>query len=359
MTTYYPEQSFVSPLATISRERMLSVQGTVRAHLGRQVAASDTVAAAEIMSDRVIVEVADLLGVPADEIGDYLNVFVDDAVEAGQVIAQKKGFLGGKVVRAPIDGMVTVSEGGRLVLEGAPDIVELKAAMPGTVTHVVEGFGVQLQTVGALIQGVWGAGGVSTGALQVIGTEFGAGDVLPPGVITLDQRGAILLSRVPVSEEFLLKADEQRVRGLIIPGMRAALTDVARSLDGVAVVLTEGFGHRMMADEVFELIGANAGREVVLIGQEPSRWSTARPEIIIPIDFPGEMPKALDVGAALEVGRRVRLLRDPYAGEIGEVTALPAEPQPVENGLATLGARVRLGARREVFVPLANLEMIG
>jgi hypothetical protein len=109
---------------------------------------------------------------------------------------------------------------------------------------------------------------------------------------------------------------------------------------------------------VFELISTNAGREVVLIGQEPSRWATSRPEIIIPIDFPGERPKALDVGAALEVGRRVRLLCDPYTGEIGEVTALPGEPQPAENGLTTLGARVRLGARREVFVPLPNLEMI-
>ena len=55
---------------------------------------------------------------------------------------------------------------------------------------------------------------------------------------------------------------------------------------------------------------------------------------------------------------RVRALRAPYAGQLGQVVSLPAQPQRVESGLRTRGAVVDLDNGSRVFVPLENLEML-
>ncbi len=365
-TMYYPEQTYVAPLVTILRNRMLKVPGEVVAQPGKFVAASDVVARGQVWSERVLVDVAEQLGISpedVDAIEKTIGVEVGDKVELGQAIAKRRRFLGSKTVRSPIEGSVAVIEGGRVVIEGKPENIELRAAIPGIVTEIIEGRGVQIQTVGALVQGMWGTGGLNAGTLEVIGEEFEAGDVLPGGLITLDQRSKILLTHVPLGAEALENADKHRVRGLIAPSMHASLIEMARSLDGVSLVLTEGFGRNTMTDEVYKLLKSHVRREVVLIANEPSRWKdSGHPEVFVPVDAAIDLPETLQTCVPLEVGSRVRMLRAPHIGEVGTVTALPDVLMPIENGMQVQGAMVDLGHAMDlsgdVFVPLANLELM-
>jgi len=114
-----------------------------------------------------------------------------------------------------------------------------------------------------------------------------------------------------------------------------------------------------MAKATFELLQKRSGRLASINGATQIRAGVIRPEIIIPLD---EKPSKQDTGdgpgAVLQVGTRLRAIREPYFGRLGRCTALPA-------GLAALAseAKVRVlevefddGAR--AILPRANVELI-
>jgi hypothetical protein len=61
----------------------------------------------------------------------------------------------------------------------------------------------------------------------------------------------------------------------------------------------------------------------------------------------------------LAEGALVRMTRAPLAGVAGRVLQVADMPRTVENGLRLPGAEVQLSSGRTVFVPLANLELVG
>jgi hypothetical protein len=357
--TYYPEQTYILPLTTIARDRTLPADGEILARQGEVVVSADLVARAMAPARRVILDVAEELGVPPDKVENHLRVDVNDSVEDGQVLAQRRRFLRRRAVTSPVDGTVARIEGGRMVLETEQETIELKAVMPGTVTSIMPGRGVQIQIVGALIQGVWGNGGVNAGVLHVIGDE--RDEKLSASAITLDQRGAVIATPVPIDASVIEAAasPEHRLRGLIAPSIHAADIASAKAVDGVPVVLTEGFGRRKMSQLIYNLLRDHEGREAVLIANEPERWNPNRPEIIIPLMAGDRLPDAPRYGATLEVQSRVRLLRAPFIGQTGTVGELTFERLAVESGLHAHGAWVELDSGGRTFVPLANLEIIG
>lgn len=355
--TYYPKQTHVIPLATILRERRLPVPGEVLVRQGASVVAADVVARAAVSTHHAVLDVASRLGISAARVDDFLVVDRGQKVEAGQVLAERRRFLRKVRVTAPVEGVIALVEDGRVVLEAEPEVIELRAAMGGVVAAITPRYGVQIQTVGALIQGVWGNGGVQTGPLRVVSAaESGE---LPASAINLDHGGAIIVSRVAIGEEALSAAVEQRVRGVVAPSMRASLVPVVKALEGTSLVLTEGFGARPMSDVVFKLLREHEGREAVLIGAEPGRWQSGRPEVIVPLLSHTQMAAIPRVGEPVRVGNRVRLLREPHRGLVGVVTALPDAPMPVDSGIKALGAQVDAGEEQTVFVPFANLELLG
>jgi hypothetical protein len=61
---------------------------------------------------------------------------------------------------------------------------------------------------------------------------------------------------------------------------------------------------------------------------------------------------------ALEIGTQVRLIRDPYFGLIGSVSALPNEPAVLESGSRARVLEVTIEGGQRVTVPRANIELI-
>jgi hypothetical protein len=351
---YYPFETQVSPLVNVRRERMLPAPGQILVRIGERVDPTQVVARTELFSDFQILPVARLLGVPAAKIKKYMQVKLRDTVQQGQVIATRRG-LPTRLVKSPIDGIVTASGGGRVLIEAQPTPFELYAHIQGTVTNVLEGRGVIIETIGALVQGVWGAGGESFGVLKSMvkspDKPLRARDIDP------SCHGTILIGGVGLNRDAIERAEELQVRGIVTGGFPPELTTQAERLP-FPIVVTEGIGAVPMSAPIFHLLTTNDGREASISGQVRPRWGIVRPEIVIPL--PAEAVPATQVqpGSALTVGTQVRLMRAPHMGKVGTVTALPTHPRRIETGGKVHGAEVDLGQEAPVFVPLANLEAL-
>ena len=87
-----------------------------------------------------------------------------------------------------------------------------------------------------------------------------------------------------------------------------------------------------------------------------------RPEILVPLE-PGENEDEVDPTLAreaglLELGTTVRVIRDPYFGLLGEVSALPTEPAVLGSGSRARVLEVRFPGGDTAVVPRANVELI-
>ncbi|MDE3092070.1 MAG: hypothetical protein KGJ80_22070, partial [Chloroflexota bacterium] len=261
-----------------------------------------------------------------------------------------------RVYRAPSAGRIATLAGAWLAMDLIDAPFELTALYRGTVVNVMPRLGVVVEAVGALVQGVWGAGGEGYGVLKKIVDTPDA--ILAEDKIDVALRGSILIAGAGVTEEAMRRAARERVAGLIVGGMKASLKDLAASL-ALPTLITDGFGDCAMSAPIFELLTAHHGDEASINTAFGSR-TAARPEVFIPV-----MASGMSGGAALppstlvaDIGARVRVVTDASRGAIGKILAVPETPRTLESGVTAWGAEVELTTGDRVFVPWENLELI-
>lgn len=347
---YYPFEVQVTPLAKVRRERMLPVAGEVLVHVGERVEPIQVVARANLPGEFYILPVARLLGTSAARSERYLKVKLGSEVRQGQVIAAR----GSRRVRSPINGVLTSSGAGRVLIEAQPTVFELHAYLYGTVTNVLRNTGVVVETMGAVIQGTWGTGGENFGVLRCLvkspDKPLRAKDIDP------SCHGTIIIGGSGLDNAVLEHAQELQVRGIVVGGFSPGLIPKANRLP-FPIIATDGIGEMPMSEVVFRLLATHEGREASISGEVRTRWGIVRPEIIIPLPAETLPPTLLEAGAPLTPGARVRIVRAPYSGQVGVVTAVPEHARRIETGARVRGAEVKLG-QETVFVPLANLEVL-
>lgn len=354
---FYSKQTYILPLATIRRERMLPWQGEVLVKTGQQVEPSDVVGRAGRPRDPLILDVTQKLQVSTAEADRLFLKAAGESVRQGEVLAERKGGLFGKRrIASPVDGRVLETRAGRMIIQPSPELFELRALLSGSVASVSPGYGVTLETPGALIQGVWGSGKESYGVLK-IGVSDPA-ESLRGDHVEIGFHGSILVCGATLDVELLEKARELQVRGLVVGGVPAELLEHVRS-QLLPVVATEGVGRVPMSKPIFNLLQANEGRETMMLATSVARWKAARPELIIPLPASArpELPPAPGIAPAR--GHRVRIRRAPYQGMVGTIRTLHTTPKSVENGSRHSGADVTLQDGTVVFVPFVNLDYIG
>ena len=360
---------------TIQKERRLPLEGEVLVEAGTTVKAEDVVAKADLPGNVQLVNVANLLSVPPAEITEYMLKPIGEAVAADEIIATTKGFFGlfKSQARSPIDGTIEgVSDvTGQVILREPPIPVEVKAYTDGTVTETVPNEGITVETYGTYIQGIFGVGGETVGNLTVVAET--PSDVLTAEQILPDHRDNILVGGSLVTTDTIQKAIQQGVRGIIAGGIDDAdLRELLGYELGVAItgseeigltlVITEGFGSIAMAEQTFTLLKAREGMKTSINGATQIRAGVVRPEIVIPL-----VPDTVEtVGAGenestegiLEVGSSVRIIREPYFGQLGRVTELPVELQNLETEAQVRVLRVELADGQQTTLPRANVEAI-
>ena len=126
---------------TIEKERRLPLEGEVLVEAGATVKAEDVVAKADLPGNVQLLNVANLLSVPPNEVAEYMLKPVGKAVSKDEIIATTKGLFGlfKSQARSPIDGTIeAVSDvTGQVILRESPVPVEVKAYTDGTVTETV------------------------------------------------------------------------------------------------------------------------------------------------------------------------------------------------------------------------------
>jgi len=343
-------------LALIQRERRLPVPGEVMAHQGARVEPTEVVARVHQTQDFRIVDVARGLRVPRAQASRFVKKKVGETVEADEILAERGGFFFGREVRAPTKGVVIVVGNGRVLLEVAPELIEVRAYLSGTVTTVMPGMGVVIEAAGAIAQGTWGCGGEAFGVLRVVAER--PDEPLRAKAIDVACHGAIVVGGGGIDATAFEQAQQLQVRGLIAGSMDGELRAKAEAMP-FPVILTEGLGRAPMAEPIFTLLHGQTGREASISAETRVRFGVTRPEILIPLPIESRPSPPPPAGAPLKVGARVRVVRPPYRGAVGVVSAIVPKAQRVESGARLRGAEIDLGGEiGAVFVPYVNLELL-
>ncbi|HEY6074109.1 MAG TPA: hypothetical protein VIV15_12155, partial [Anaerolineales bacterium] len=319
----------ILPLATVIRERVLPVKGTVSARLGQKVSPADIVAEAVWAREHIFLDIARTFNLPPDQADRLIRCKAGDKLAAGAIIAKGQGLVP-KIVKAPREGRVVAAGGGQVLLESGESRLELRAGISGNITQILPERGVVIQTTGALIQGAWGNGRVDTGVMINLADK--PDSVLLASRLDVSMRGSILIVGEVHDGDALLAAADLPVRGLIAGSLYPSLIPVAREVR-YPIVLTDGFGILPMNAAAYRLITTNAKREATLNAEAFDRYSGAKPEIIIPLptSTPPAVPHDVESFAA---GQTVRLRRQPAAGQIATLMGL-------HDGIVTLPSGLR------------------
>ena len=356
----------------LHRRRILPIPGEVVVEEGAPVQPHQVVARTFLPGKVEILNVANRMGVDQSDVPGAMLKKEGDPVARGEVIAEAKSLFGLLTSRstATLEGTVESISGvtGQVVLRGPPQPIEVDAYIEGRVLEVVPEQGVVVESSGALIQGIFGIGGEATGEIAMVSSSPRA--VLDEDSLSADLQGRVVVGGSLVTGAALEKAVQLGIRGVVAGGFDDQ--DLRRFLGhdlgvaitghenlGVTLIVTEGFGRIDMAPRTFGLLKRHQGQRASINGATQIRAGVIRPEVIIPLQ--GAVPQSPDRPGeqGMDVGSTVRIIRNPWFGRLGRVTALPSEPARLDSGSRARVVSVRVeGLEEPVSVPRANVEII-
>jgi len=366
----------VTRRTTITVDRILPLKGDVLVEKGQRLKAEEIVAKTDLPGGVQTINVVNILGITPDEILDYMLKKEGDSVKKDEPIAQNRPLFGlsflRTIIKSPIDGFIErVSDTtGQVILREPPLPVQIHAYIDGTVIDIVPNEGVVMETTATFIQGIFGICGEANGDLVIIADS--PKDILEESMITPEHKGKILVGGSLITARAFEKAREIGVNGVVAGGfsdkdlknvlgydLGVAITGTEKL--GTTLVVTEGFGNMAMAQKGFDLLKEREGQRTSISGATQIRAGVIRPEIIIP--FPDESSGFEETAASkdrrgMQAGDPVRVIREPYFGEIGKVKSLPHELTRVESETKVRVLEVDFGDGNGVIIPRANVEMI-
>jgi hypothetical protein len=293
-----------------------------------------------------------------------------DQVETDEMIGLAKSFFGlfSTALVSPITGTIdSISRvSGQIILREAPIPVEVNAYLSGKIIEIAEDEGVTIETQACYIQGIFGIGQEKYGPLVKAVTDRHT--ILVPDHIHPEHRGTILIAGSLITHEAIKKAQEIGVFGIIGGGINdkdlkeilgydlgVAITG---NEEGCTIIVTEGFGEIPMSDKTFNLLCSHAGDIASINGATQIRAGVIRPEVIIPLseEKMKKAPKA-EVKDFIP-GARVRIIRNPHFGEIGEIVELPHAQTLIPTEAKVRVAIIRLKNGQLHTLPRANIEVV-
>ena len=317
------------------------------------------------------IKLSEKLGVEAREVKNFFPKKEGESIESGELIAETKGFLGmfKQQVNSDFGGTIeSISEITGNVLVREPSIpVNMTAYISGKIADILPDEGVFVETRAAMVQGIFGVGGERHGRIRV--AVDSAKDPLDSRHILDTDRGAVLVGGSMITAEAIERAAHVGVIGLIAGGIRDQDLikylgyDIGVAITGtenipLTILVTEGFGNLAMADRTFNLLKSLEGKLASVNGATQIRAGVIRPEVIVPIETTaGATPDASGANE-LKPGTPIRVIREPYFGQIGTVTELPAQLVVVESGTEVRVLKAKLENGEVVTVPRANVEII-
>lgn len=352
--------TFITPLTTIRRTRLLPVPGEVTVRKGQAVRPTEVIATAQTAPRHYLLNVARGLGISESQTEQYIERFLGNEIHEGDIIASR-GKIGKRIVRAPVDGRIVFVAGGQVLIRLTAEPVELLAGYPGTVAELIHERGVIISATGALIQGLWGNGKINAGPLSVLASS--PTHELTPADLTESTKNTVVMAGHCKQPNVLKAGADAKLRGLIVASLTPELLPLAAAAP-FPIVVTEGFGTLEYNPIAFKLLTTNQKRNVTVNAEVFDRARDTRPEIFVAVEAASlndaEMPPDATM---LAPDQRVRVTRAPYQGKIGRLVALLPGITIFPNGLRAPAARIQFeqddpAQASESIIPLANLEIL-
>jgi hypothetical protein len=352
--------------------RRLPIKGKVLVAVGQDVLPDSAVASAELPGPLQTVKVAEKLGVEATDVPAMLKVKVGDPVRTGDLVAEGKKMFG--LFKAPtaeceftgtIEALSEVT--GNLLVREPSTPIDINAYIRGKVVDIMPEEGAVIETRGAMVQGIFGVGGERQGVIQA--AVSGPDEVLEASHINADHQGKILVGGSGMSAEAIKKASEVGVAGIIAGGLKDSDLieflgyDIGVAITGtekinLTLMVTEGFGYLPMANRTFELLKSLEGQTASINGATQIRAGVIRPEIIVPNPSASGAAAAEAKALELQIGSKIRVIREPYFGLLATVTGLPPELVTLDSGTTVRVLEAKLMSGEQVTVPRANVEIM-
>ena len=357
----------------IKKSRILPIKGKVLVSKGDNVDFETIVARTYIPGNPVIIRADEILGVPTTDVMVFMIKKIGDEVEENEIMGRYSPFFGlfKKEIKSPISGTLeSYSETtGQMILRGENIVVDVNAYIKGKISEVIPEEGVVIETEGSFIQGIFGIGGERQGEIHVVAESID--DLLTEDKILPDHSGKIIIGGKCVTLEAIKKASQLGVKGIVTGGIKGEDIkeflgyDIGVAITGeeeinLSIIVTEGFGEMKMSNRIFNLFKKLEGKQAAINGTTQIRAGVIRPEIIIPLDFDSDSEEDTHdlLSEGMTTGTPLRIIAEPYFGEIGEVLNLPVQLQSVETGSLVRVLDVMLRNGKKVTVPRANVEII-
>lgn len=312
------------------------------------------------------------LGVRPRELPKMMLLRVGQEVKRGAILA-KKGETAAfftKTARAPISGIIAAinDQTGYVTIARPFKEVVVRAYVAGQVAEILPERGCVVETAGVRLTGAFGLGRETFGPVRVLADR--ASDVLTADAIDASCAGQIVVGGSQATNEAMAKALEVGVRGVITG--TAHYLNLIKSLNvrlgvgitgqediDMTVILMEGFGTLAMREQAFLALKKLEGREAAINGATQIRAGAIRPEIIIPVqEAGGALRDPVQIDEDLAVGQHVRVVNDPFFGQVGTVAKLPRESQAIETGAVVPVAEIAMADGTSVTVPRKNVEIL-
>jgi len=354
--------------------RLLPIAGDVLVKAGDHVQARQVVAQALMPGDITPLNMSKLLSMPPADIPGCMLKKQGDRVAVGDVLARTKGIFGmmRTEYKSPAAGTIEAisSVTGQVILRGEPTPVQARAYLSGTVIEIIPSEGCVIETDIAYVQGIFGIGGEAFGLIRMACKTHD--QELTPDLLQPSMKDAVVIGGGRVTHDAISRAkaigaaaivtggiDDEDLEKFLGYSIGVAITGSEQL--GLTLILTEGFGSIAMAERTFKLLASHEGGDVSVNGATQIRAGVMRPEVVIPRNGGDGSVNSAEPPAEsgyLEIGIPVRVIRDPYFGRLGSVSALPSEPAILGSGSKARVVEVKFASGESAIIPRANVELI-
>ena len=371
----------------VRKTRRLPIKGEVLVVEGEEVTFDQKIAEAVVKGPEVVVDAYEELHVLSAIFDnytfkkDFLLKDVGEKLTQGEVIAKRKawGLLRANCL-SPINGTIEKIEIpderhplSCLVHVRLPShTIDVEAFIPGRVHRVLENEGAIIEVNAAYIQGIFGVGRETRGELAVLPSQ--SRGIQSIG-ITEEHKGKVVVIKKDVSLEVLKKAVDVGVSALIVGSIAdktlenfiGGKPDVVSGGEdyGLTLIVTEGFGQISMLEKNHNLLKKYEGKIAFVNGATQMRAGVIRPEVIIPhsqkLDSTSEgaMETVGEVfSEGVNLGDKIRVIREPNFGKIGYVTNLPEASIILKSEVEAMVLEIETEEGEKIVVPRSNTEII-
>ena len=353
--------------------RLLPIRGDVLVKVGDRVTGQQIVAQTFTPGDVTPLNLANLLAVPPADVPGCMLKKQGDRIAVGEPMARTKGIFGKfrtdyiSKAAGTIESISSVT--GQVILRGEPQPLQVDAYLAGAVVEIIPDEGCVIEAEVTFVQGIFGIGGETFGQIRIACTSHD--QELTGDLILSEMKGHVVVGGARITMEAIQKArqvgasavvtgglDDKDLEELLGYNLGVAITGSEHV--GLTLIVTEGFGEIAMAERTFKLLASRQGDHAAVNGATQIRAGVMRPEIVIPLTEKELVRESESVESAgyLQVGMPVRIIRDPYFGLIGSVSALPPELRVLASGSKARVLEVKLDSGEHVVTPRANVELI-